>query len=516
MYRRAMASISEQRTATSVTAPEPASSESIRSLRDFFAPLFAGTGGIDSWLGPDTPSEVVDRLLSLDSQPLPLAQLNQLLVLSQEGGITEGFFRYYWIEAPENHPYSVRSVEGFADEFLAADAIRSLAHLKWGLYRFYTDALLYFGNIRSAYRYLRDLDEGALGAFFSGLRIDTAAMRRRGPSLPLNPISKDNRYLISEMACKSFAPAVENGEPEFYTALVEALRERTSNGPVTFGQLLKGDHVTTRYADRQQQLVFSADDLLEQEVVDEVDLREKYEVISKTFEEARDAALKNTRLYLSMIDELDVYVATSMRLRSDFREMGDFCDYVFAGAKLSQLHLRYFDPTLSAAEGHEDKGLIECLMVKSAKVLVYSAGAKESWGKDAEAAMALSLGKPVIFFCDDDQRERFYRDVHPLSRLIDFKSGVPVGAIVTSKREQVREILARIFENRMEYEIDQTKPGHLRLREKLTGSVVRLQTSDDLLRETFWNYYHRSPRQPEERFPGVGVPRERNTTPKSG
>ena len=93
------------------------------------------------------------------------------------------------------------------------------------------------------------------------------------------------------------------------------------------------------------------------------------------------------------------------------REMAEFCDRVFEQAGLRHLNVRYFDPTLSAAEGHEDKGLIECLMVKCAKVLVYSAGSKESWGKDAEAAMALSLGKPVIFYCDDAQRERFYRDL---------------------------------------------------------------------------------------------------------
>ena len=53
--------------------------------------------------------------------------------------------------------------------------------------------------------------------------------------------------------------------------------------------------------------------------------------------------------------------------------------------------------------------------------LVYSAGEKESYGKDAEAAMALSLGRPVIFYCDQGQKARFYRDVHPLSRLIEFK-----------------------------------------------------------------------------------------------
>jgi hypothetical protein len=145
---------------------------------------------------------------------------------------------------------------------------------------------------------------------------------------------------------------------------------------------------------------------------------------------------------------------------------------------------------MSAATGHEDKGLIECLMVKCAKVLVYCAGEKESWGKDAEAAMALSLGKPVIFLCDHAQRSRFYKEVHPLSRLIEFSTGVAMGAIVTDTPSDVTEILARLFNNRMEYTLEQSTPGYLRLREKLTSSVVRLQTNNELLSETFWNHYH--------------------------
>ena len=154
------------------------------------------------------------------------------------------------------------------------------------------------------------------------------------------------------------------------------------------------------------------------------------------------------------------------------------------------MHLRYFDPTLSAANGHEDKGLIECLMVKTAKVLIYSAGQKESYGKDAEAAMALSLGKPVIFLCDEQQRRLFYRDVHPLSRLIHFDTGVAVGVMATDSIDDVIELLYRIFHNKMEYELDQPKKGYLRLKESLTKSVIRLQTNNELIRETFWNYYH--------------------------
>jgi len=83
--------------------------------------------------------------------------------------------------------------------------------------------------------------------------------------------------------------------------------------------------------------------------------------------------------------------------------------------------------------------------------------------------------------------------VHPLSRLINFESGVAVGAMVTDKTEDVSELLWRLFENKMQYDLEQPKPGYFRLLETLTKSVVRLQTNDALLAQTFWNYYHNRP-----------------------
>lgn len=123
-------------------------------------------------------------------------------------------------------------------------------------------------------------------------------------------------------------------------------------------------------------------------------------------------------------------------------------------------------------------------------MLIYCAGERDSYGKDAEAAMALSLGKPVIFYCDQEQKRRFFRDIHPLSQLIDFRTGVAVGAIATDSLSEVSELLRRIFENQMEYVLEHPKTNYLRLTERLTGSVVRLQTSDLMLTETFWNHYH--------------------------
>jgi hypothetical protein len=455
-----------------------------------FALFSLDVGGIGSWISDKTSGLVLDRLASIARDPLTAVQFNQLLVLGHEAPVSDGFFKYYWVTAPSTHPYPTESLPGYTQEALGRDSIVSAEHLAWGLHRLYVDALLFFGNIRSGFRTLRNLSLEELASFFITKAFDTDAIKRRGPALSLNFIAKDDRYLISEMACKSYGDD-STARGDLYNALLTAYRRNAAEaGPkrVTVKSLLEGS--AGAHGDRQQEFSFSADELLNETIDSLEDLDAKFDAIARKFFRARDAARENTALYLSMARDLDVYVATSMRSREDFRKMADFCENVFRRPSLGHLNLRYFDPTLSAASGHEDKGLIECLMVKCAKALVYCSGEKESYGKDAEAAMALSLGKPVIFYCDQSQKSRFYRDVHPLSRLIDFKTGVAVGAIVTDSLDLVAELLLRIFENKMIYGLQKPRDNYIRLAEELTSSIVRLQTSDRLLAEAFWNQYH--------------------------
>ena len=462
---------------------DPADEAQRRCLLEYFHPLFSGTGGIDSWLHDGVPQTVIDRLNRIGENSLTREQLNQLLVLSHEAGLSAGFFEYYWLSAP-THTYDVTALPDFNSAYTERRDLQSLAQLRWGLQRFFCDALLYFGNVRSAYRRLRTMDFKAIAALFAAYRFDSERLVSRGPALPRHEMPRDDRHLISEMACKSLAAESGNRLGE---VLRDAYERRITAGEsslISPRKLLEGAPAPER-----GQLAFTAGEVLDDELASLQELEAKVERIGKRFESARDAALRNTKLYLSMVEDLDVYVATSMRSREDFREMAAFCEDVFGHERLDGLNVRHFDPTLSAAGGHEDKGLIECLMVKSAKALIYFAGSQESYGKDAEAAMALSLGKPVILYCTDPAKRQFYRDVHPLARLIDFHNGVANGWMVASTVDQVSELLARVLRNEMSYELEQAKPGYLRLRESLTGSVVRLQTSDRFLRETFWNYY---------------------------
>ena len=397
-------------------------------VRRDLALFSGGTGGIDSWLTADRSEVVCSRLARLAVDPLSCSQLNQLLALSHLAEVSDGFFKYYWnSESP--CPYEVTSLPWYHETFAKVGQILSLDQLRWGLYRFYTDCLLFYGTIQIGYRELRTKDLATLVKLNSSRRYDTEMMLHRGPAIALGDIARDDRYLIAEQACKSFDPP-EGEERDLLMVLKGAWHKHieAGGGRIKTKELLEGAYVLHGYGERKQQFLFAADDILDSDVVSEEDLIAKYEAVRQVFSRSREVALQNTGLYLSMANDLDVYVATSMRTRQQFREMAQVCDVIFAHPAVRYLNLRYFDPTISAARGHEDKGLIECLMVKCAKVLIYNAGDRDSYGKDAEAAMALSQGKPVVFLCDEEDRRLFFSDVHPLSRLIDFQTGVVVGA----------------------------------------------------------------------------------------
>ena len=461
-----------------------------QDVLDQFAVFQGATQGIDRWLSSETPTWVLDTLCEIDSAPLTLDHLNQLLtVVNQQ--VSEGFFRFYWLEKPIDHSYEYSVSVTFDEGWLnGSDLVCSLDHLYWGLYRFYTDALLYYGNISLAFRTLNSKSLDELRSYFESERFNTTHLLDR--TIPIQPtkISKDNRYLISEMACKSYTTEnIPVGELETELLSLYDTHMELSGGPTTPKKLLDRAYDEGHLKDRQMQMDLSVDDFQNVEIHSQEQLKDRIRQVSRTFEKTRAIALANTGKYLSIVNDLDVYVATSMRNRDDFRKMADFCESVFGHLKLSDLRLRYFDPTLSAASHHEDKGLLECLMVKCAKVLILHAGDKDSFGKDAEAAMALSLGKPVIIYSSEEYRSRFFRDIHPLARLINVATGVANGAMVATSESQVVELLRRIFYNKLQYIVDQKHDQFLILKESLTNSIVRLQTSDLVLHDTFWKYY---------------------------
>src|SRR6266571_2398041 len=150
------------------------------------------TAGIGTWLTENTDDEVFARLGRIGEDPLTKVQFNQLLAFGHEAPVSDDFFRYYWLAAASDHPYDVKVIPNFQEAWLQSSAITSLAHLKWGLHRLFTDGLLWFGNVRTAYRKLRSMTRDELPAFFARRRFNTQLIKERGPALALTPIAKDD------------------------------------------------------------------------------------------------------------------------------------------------------------------------------------------------------------------------------------------------------------------------------------------------------------------------------------
>lgn len=123
----------------------------------------------------------------------------------------------------------------------------------------------------------------------------------------------------------------------------------------------------------------------------------KEDVDLKRMELTQQTAMRNLANYLSA-DFMDVYVATSMRVDTDFISVNRFVSALFAFTPVSSLRLRYFNPTQSWIEDRVAKGLVEALMLRRAMVTIYMAQKDDTFGKDSEASVTLGQGKPVIVY----------------------------------------------------------------------------------------------------------------------
>ncbi|GHV72921.1 hypothetical protein AGMMS49940_02230 [Spirochaetia bacterium] len=121
-------------------------------------------------------------------------------------------------------------VHGFVASFLLriTYAIRA-DQLKWGIYRLYIDSLLYFGNVNQGYDSLCNKNELSLSQFFESKRFPTEKIIQRGTALEFEEIKKDDRYLISEMACKTYGSKADS-EDDLKKYLIDNYKNAVKQG----------------------------------------------------------------------------------------------------------------------------------------------------------------------------------------------------------------------------------------------------------------------------------------------
>lgn len=306
----------------------------------------------------------------LGSQPFSLEKFNDVLLLCNQRPIGEAFFQFFF-----------QPTAGRVD----------FDQIKQGIGNFEGFALLLFGNVRFAYRKLYQLDTKALEAEIghwgrnSKELEDAYAKRLPSSALPAE-IHRNDSWLLGYIA-----KGAADRDIATYHAMAAILGLENEH------EFLKDLDEDQRRPYERRKPALSTSTVWKSAFTNLAPIGKRVDELQKRLLKTRRDGWLNTSHYLAA-DFMDVYVATSMRERWEFEDVNNFVKKLSSQSELSELKLRFFDPTQSHLDYRIDKGLIEGLMLKRAACTVYMVQETDTFGKDSELASTLAQGKPVIAY----------------------------------------------------------------------------------------------------------------------
>lgn len=429
---------------------------------------------------PVSLEATIERMLEDDDHGIDRERFNIILSTWRLPPASRGFFKHYF-----------------------SDRIGCVEDLKAGVNQFMKDALWHFGEINRGYNVFCKTD---VEGYIANHQFDLDEFRARLPWSMVDNIDPSERGFLGYVSGQR-----PYKQKDMLSTTEKILKELDENHSQYVGKSPKEvekiifEKFTEEDCSKLEGLSEEEIDLFK---LSEINvnraavqrLQKRVEETIKKVEHLKEIGERNQIQYLRNIEMIDVYVATSMRDDREYLEMAEFVNSVFGDADVKSLNLRYFDPTLCYCESRIDKGIIECLLVRTAKVTIYCAQDGDTFGKDSELAATLCQGKPVIVFVpegDDsdskrkerlDGRAKVFQDFHPLGLQVGLYDGVARGVIVVRTPEQCSKVLYQILTNSLEVDLTSEQHG-LTLRERSTKSVVRVMTGWDELAHAFWNNF---------------------------
>jgi len=242
-----------------------------------------------------------------NNEKLNFEQFNEILLLFNQDRVSMGFFYFLFSENMNYHDYTKIKKHKIANKI--AEIKLDFEKLKRGITIFRGYCLIHYGNFNFTYEFLSKFSlEEILKTFEEYLEdqkdIEMKFQNRSDPIINLEDIPKKNRWYLGYITKQRL------------TKELDALKN-------TLSESLK--------------------------------LKEKYESfyedISQKDKESKityKKGEKNTNIYL-VWDYIDIYIATSMRCKSDFVELAELLDKLFEPTKWEKINpkkIRVFDPTI--------------------------------------------------------------------------------------------------------------------------------------------------------------------------
>lgn len=289
----------------------------------------------------------------IDTKGVNYQQFNEILLLLGEDRVSEVFFNLFF-----------KNIGSFIDNNGKSGKI-DIARIKKGVVFFRGVAMLFHGNFRHCFK---------------------------------DYITIDN-IEVFEIIFKEYAKNSEKLGEEYKNRLERAIKIK----PIEKQKTFFNGYLSKKIFDKEMLKLKNKIEKGEEGLQEVVKI---YDDLGNQIQEIQEKALYNTDVYLTW-DFMDVYIATSMRNKWEFEETFDFIKKLFSNTLISDLNLRYFDPTMSNCINRINKGIVEGLMLKRAKCTIYMIQETDTLGKDSELAATLAQGKPVIAFIPEIDEKDF-------------------------------------------------------------------------------------------------------------
>ena len=371
---------------------------------------------------------IKEFLKQLTKSGVNYEQFNEMLLLFNQGRISRDFFNFI-----------------FEKEEI------DLEEIKKGIMKFRGYAMLCFGNISFAYKELMKKNYEEIQKILKIYCKDSEKIKENFKSRPrkmlcIDGIPREDTWMIGETYERKIMAEIE---------YINFLKETELKNDQEFKSLSK----------------------------EYLELGDKLSKVSKK-------GLKNTDIYLTW-DYMDIYIATSMRNKTEFYQTYDFIKNIFNNKKLNELKLRFFDPTQSKCNNRIDKGLVEGLMLKRVFATIYMVQESDTMGKDSELAATLAQGKPVIAYVPKIDIEKFSDEIknYPFSyfkETFDFLDFKNVFGNENFKNEIMKKIKNHkdVIRDFKEY-ILKIEEGSEKNNEKLKGLMLWQSKKSDQLKNNF-------------------------------
>jgi len=463
----------------------------------------------------DTAVQVISWLEKLTGQKVPLpdkkqdlfpreifsaggigySQFNEMLLSLGYDRISRDFFYYLFaVESPATERRFTPQISNF-DEFTR------------GIERFRTQSLLLFGNVKYGFKKLASLDKASIELELSRISPIPQEIyhQRHKPLHTLSAIGAEDTYYLGYLVYNEIKRQLDaDPNNEELHAKHQMILEIRKKGKRNHDIYLTYDHmdvyVATSMRERHEyylvngfiQTLFSrpsltplnlrffdptqayCEDRLDKGLVEGLMLKrakctiyhaQETDTLGKDSELATTLAQgKPVIAYVPKLGDRDEFLTSAIALS----------DRLYPGlprkSHLEKL-LRLYDPD-SAWNNSKIRGWL------SGEKNCDEQEICESIFKKAQAKY--------------DSRAKMLSVDHPLGLQMNLATGVANGVMVVRSVNQCAELLRRVMLNEMEFTVEELKAegkvAYL-LREKISNCVFRAMTGDELLTNSFWNFY---------------------------